>query len=119
MREAIETQSEMEVGEPVNTPKQEEVKAESGKEVSVDKGSGTQIIINIAGKQKKLTFSNQATADAFVKGASAKFGDKFKVAAEEITLKPGDHISWHLHQFSNESRYGTVLDVLPRIPMGW
>lgn len=50
MREAIETQSEMEVGKLVNQ-KQDEVKAE-GKGVTVDKGSGTQIIINIAGKQK-------------------------------------------------------------------
>jgi len=81
MREAIETQSEMEVGKPVET-KQEEVKEEESQGVTVekvDKGTGTQIIINIAGKKKEMTFSNLATAHAFIKGASAKFGDKFSV----------------------------------------
>jgi len=186
MREAIETQGEMEVGKPV-AETQAEVKAEAGKEVTVEKGSGTQIIINIAGKNKTMNFSNEATAAAFIKGASAKFGKKFKVlsffdkkvkltpeedkvftelygremgnagseymgevnaqidergrqsrvweemvkrfprlrgyvgakaASVRIVLKSGDHISWHLHQFSNESRYGTVIDVLPENPEG-
>jgi hypothetical protein len=80
MREAIETQAEMEVGTPV-TDKQEEVKQDEQKEVTVDKGSGTQIIINIAGKKKVMEFSNVATANAFIKGASTKFGDKFQVVS--------------------------------------
>jgi hypothetical protein len=95
MREAIETQSEMEVGKSVDQ-KQEEVKAE--KEVTVEKGSGTQIIINIAGKQKRLGFTNKEAATTFIKDASEKFGKKFKlVAASVITMKPGDRISWKLH----------------------
>ena len=91
MREAIETQSEMEVGKLVNQ-KQDEVKAE-GKGVTVDKGSGTQIIINIAGKQKNLGFSNKATAVAFIKGATAKFGNKFKMVAAsfEYVIQVGDN----------------------------
>lgn len=186
MREAIETQSEMEVGKPIEVT-QEEVKAEGGEEevtVDVDKDNGgTQIVINISGKRKNLSFSNKATAAVFVKDASAKFGDKFKVvalfdrkvkltpdeqeaytrfyssadthseymgeynahwdavdlenrvwekmqemfprlkeykgakfASATVTLKSGDHISWHLHQFSMESRHGTVIDVLPDNP---
>jgi len=111
MREAIETQKEMEVGKPVDV-KQEEVK--SDKAVTVEKGSGTQIIINIAGKEKKLTFSNRATASAFIKGASAKFGMKFKlVASEVVTLKPGDRIGWKTHQIGNDTRQGVVTTVLP------
>jgi hypothetical protein len=77
MREVIETQVEMEVGKPIEQT-QAEVKNEV-KEITVDKSSGTQLIINIAGKKKTLMFSNVATANAFIKGASAKFGDKFKV----------------------------------------
>ncbi len=45
----------------------------------MDKQGETQIIVNVAGKEKQLTFSNQATAFAFIKGASARFGDKFSV----------------------------------------
>jgi hypothetical protein len=41
-----------------------------------------EITIKIAGKQKKLQFSNEATAHAFIKGASSKFGDKFKVVGD-------------------------------------
>jgi hypothetical protein len=83
MREVIETQAEMEVGKTVEET-QAEVKAEEvgDNQITVDKGSGrTQIIINITGKQRTVTFSNVATANAFIKGASAKFGDKFKVIA--------------------------------------
>ena len=119
MREAIETQDEMEVGKPIDV-KQEEVQAESAeKEVTVEKGSGTQIIINIAGKKKTLAFSNVATAEAFIKGASAKYGDKFSVvASEKVVLEPGCQVRWHLHQLSMESREGTVIDVLPENPNG-
>jgi hypothetical protein len=79
MREAIETQDEMEVGKPVDV-KQEEIEAEgTEKEVTVEKGSGTQIIINIAGKKKELGFTNLATAQAFIKEASVRFGKKFAV----------------------------------------
>jgi hypothetical protein len=50
IREAIETQSEMEVGVPISE-KQEEVKAEeAGKSVEIDAKPGKQIIINIASK---------------------------------------------------------------------
>lgn len=81
----------------------------------MEKSGRTQIIINIAGKRKKLGFSNKAVAAVFIRDASKKFGKKFKlIASEVITLKPGDHISWHLDQFNTESRHGTVIDVLPK-----
>lgn len=85
MREAIETQDEMEVGAPVESVL-EDVKAEAAETETtvntVETADGkTQIIINVAGKKKTLAFSNVATANAFIKGASAKFGKKFVVIA--------------------------------------
>jgi hypothetical protein len=131
MRDALETQAEMETGMLISEKEEElEAKAKTildeknngagGVEVRKNnQGGGTQIIINIAGKRKKLEFSSPTSANEFIKGASAKFGDKFHlVAAELVILKPGDHIKWHLHQFSAESRQGTVLDVLPKTDDG-
>ena len=59
----------------------------------MEKGNGTQIIINVAGKQKSLGFSNKATAVAFIKGATAKFGSKFKMVAAsfEYVIQVGDN----------------------------
>lgn len=89
MREALEAQDETEVGKPI-LEKQQELKQE-GKAVSVEKGSGTQIIINIASKVaftlngKKMTreFSTPEVAQAFIKGASAKFGKKIAFFSPE------------------------------------
>lgn len=51
VREALETQAEMEVGKPINQ-KQEEIKAEGeGKSMEIDAKPGKQIIINIAGQK--------------------------------------------------------------------
>jgi hypothetical protein len=60
-------------------PKKEGVKS---KLLNKDKeASKTKVTIRVAGKQKTMEFSNKATADAFVKGASAKFGEKFEIIA--------------------------------------
>lgn len=91
VREALETQAEMEVGKPI-AEKQQEIKEEKAEEksVSVEKGSGTQIIINIAGKKAKtMTFSNEATAQAFIKSASEKFGDKVSFTTPPVRNEQG------------------------------
>lgn len=53
MREAIETQAEMEVGKPIAETQQEVKTEEKADAIKIDAQPGKQIIINIAGKKDK------------------------------------------------------------------
>jgi hypothetical protein len=46
----------------------------------------TQVTFKIAGKPNSQLFSNAATADAFIKSATAKFGSKFEVTAAPVPV---------------------------------
>lgn len=91
MREALETQSEMEVGKPI-AEKQEEIKAEeAGKTMEIDAQPGKQIIINIASwdyPTKKAAFLNPKTARFLtideVKKAGREFLNTIRTAAVEV-----------------------------------
>lgn len=103
IREALETQVEMEVGKPIQQKQQEVGMQEKVQDAALAQGAGslagdvgvkevsakpgTQIIINVGskkeavnlrvnGKDRRFEFSSIAARDAFVKEAFAKFGSK-------------------------------------------
>lgn len=123
VREAIETQAEMEVGKPIEQ-KQEEVAvaeakadeaAASGTSVQVGNGKSGEVTVTVQfklnGRLKQALFSSKAAGDAFVKAASEKFADKIEFGKGAAKITRGSPSMQELEENSHTENGGSpVLD---------